>query len=227
MSDHVTNSNRNDDLITSNLGLVHAAAHRFKGRGIEYDDLYQAGCIGLIKAAESFDPSRGWKFSTYAVPAILGEIKRLFRDGGAIKVGRSLKELSMKATRLRAELSTLYGREPLVSEIAEELGVEPEEAAEALSAALPPMSLTVGEDDNSPPAELDIAVSSPEETVSDKLALNQLMQRLGAEDRHLLQLRYFQNLTQSQTAGQLGMTQVQVSRREKKLLMMLRQELCG
>lgn len=107
----------NKPLPEENLGLVHLCANRFRGRGIEYDDLYSAGCIGLLKAAEAFDCERGVKFSTYAVPVILGEIKRLFRDGGTVKVSRSLKELSLKAVRVRDEMSKELGREPTLSEL--------------------------------------------------------------------------------------------------------------
>ena len=118
--------------VRDNIGLVHACARRFRGRGIEYDDLFQAGCLGLVKAAGSFDESRGVRFSTYAVPAILGEIKRLFRDGGTVKVGRSLKELSLRARRESAAFLQREGRPPTVGELAARLGVEPEQAAEAL-----------------------------------------------------------------------------------------------
>ena len=114
-----------DEFITANIGLVHAMAHRLKGRGIEYEELYSAGCLGLLKAVEGFDASRGLKFSTYAVPVILGEMKRLFRDGGAVKVSRSLKELSVKAVRERERLGTALGREPTIGELADALGVEP------------------------------------------------------------------------------------------------------
>lgn len=212
-----------DQFILQNLGLVHSLAHRLKGRGIEYEELYSTGCVGLIKAVEGFDPSRGLKFSTYAVPVILGEMKRLFRDGGTIKVSRSLKELSMKAVRERERLGALLGREPTVSELAEALGVEPALAADALGASLPPLSLTAGDDDGG--GQIDLPVESPEELLSDKLALRELLGALPERDRRLLLLRYFGGRTQTETAKLLGMTQVQVSRREKKLLLALREEL--
>ena len=129
-----------DAFIESNLRLVHSCCHKFTGKGIEYDDLYQAGCIGLIKAADNFDESRGLKFSTYAVPVILGEIKRLFRDGGAVKVGRTLKELSLRAVRERERLSKELGRDPTVTELAKRLSVSAEEAAEALPESLTALS---------------------------------------------------------------------------------------
>ncbi|MBR6790433.1 MAG: sigma-70 family RNA polymerase sigma factor [Oscillospiraceae bacterium] len=212
-----------DQFILQNRGLVHSLAHRLKGRGIEYEELYSTGCVGLIKAVEGFDPSRGLKFSTYAVPVILGEMKRLFRDGGTVKVSRSLKELSMKAVRERERLSALLGREPTVGELAEALGVEPALAADALGASLPPLSLTAGDDDGG--GQIDLPVESPEELLSDKLALRELLGALPERDRRLLLLRYFGGRTQTETAKLLGMTQVQVSRREKKLLLALREEL--
>ena len=133
----------------NNLGLVHACAHRFKGRGIEYDDLYQAGCMGLVKASAAFDASRGVMFSTYAVPVILGEIRRLFRDGGTVKVSRSLKELGLAAGRTRELLGSELGREATVNEVAERMGRAPEDVAQALAATTPPLSLTGGEEDGS------------------------------------------------------------------------------
>ena len=120
---------RRDDLICQNSGLVHSCARRFIGRGIEYDDLFQAGCMGLVKAADGFEEERGLRFSTYAVPVILGEVRRLFRDGGSVKVSRSLKELAMRATREREAFAAREGREPSVGELADLLGVSPEQAA--------------------------------------------------------------------------------------------------
>lgn len=211
--------------IENNLGLVHSCAHRFRGRGIEYEDLYGAGCVGLIKAASGFDESRGWRFSTYAVPVILGEIKRLFRDGGAVKVSRSLKELSMKTVRNREVYMNKYGREPTISELAQMMNVTPEQVAEAMSASLPPISLTVSEDDGG--GQIDIPVNAPEEKIADILSLKQAINTLEVKDRKLIILRYINNKTQTETAKLLGMTQVQVSRREKKILMQLREGLTG
>ena len=133
-----------DTSVENNLGLVHACAHRFKGRGIEYDDLYQAGCMGLVKASAAFDAGRGVMFSTYAVPVILGEIRRLFRDGGTVKVSRSLKELGLAAGRTRELLGSELGREATVNEVAERMGRAPEDVAQALAATTPPLSLTGG-----------------------------------------------------------------------------------
>ncbi len=206
-----------------NLGLVHLCANRFRGRGIEYDDLYSAGCIGLVKASEAFDDSRGVKFSTYAVPVILGEIKQLFRDGGSIKVSRSLKELSMKVVRVRDELSKELGREPTISEISQKLGEEETVIAEALSVSMPPVSLTDSNDENG--SQIDIAMPSPEFEISDMLALHQVIDIMEEKDRRLIFLRYYKNMTQSAVAQKLGMSQVQVSRREKKLLQFMREQL--
>ena len=131
-----------EQTIESNIGLVHACARRFKGKGIEYDDLFQAGCMGLVKATDAFDSQRGVRFSTYAVPVILGEIRRLFRDGGTVKVSRSLKELSLKAAREREHFTQKEGREPTISELSSLMEVPEETLVEALGASAPPLSLT-------------------------------------------------------------------------------------
>lgn len=207
-----------EELVNNNLMLVHSCCKRFKGRGIEYDDLYGAGCLGLVKAANAFKEELGFCFSTYAVPVILGEIKRLFRDGGAIKVSRSLKEFSLKITKTRDELSIKLGREPTVKELAETFGVSSEEVAEALCAAVPPSSLSYLAEDGEL-KELDVGISkSAEDEISNRLAINQILSRFEQQDRNLIKLRYFCGKTQSETAKFIGMTQVQVSRREKKLL---------
>jgi len=205
-----------------NLGLVHLCANRFRGRGIEYDDLYSAGCIGLLKAVKAFDCGRGVKFSTYAVPVILGEIKRLFRDGGAIRVSRSLKELSMQLQRLCEDFRQREMREPTIAELSKLSGESEADVSEALCVSQPLLSLTSGDDDE---GQTDIPTESPDESITDLLALRQIMAQLEPNDRALLELRYFKGLTQSKTAKALGMTQVQVSRREKKLLNYMREEL--
>ena len=209
--------------VAANLGLVHSLAHRLSGRGMEYEELYSAGCLGLVKAVEGFDESRGLKFSTYAVPVILGEMKRLFRDGGTVKVSRSLKEFSLKVTRERDRLGLKLGREPTVSELAEAMGETVERIAEADNVSLPALSLTQPEEDGS--GQLDVEVEAPEEGLVGKLALRELLTRLEERDRQLIDLRYFKGQTQTQVAAQLGMTQVQVSRREKKILANLRADL--
>lgn len=211
--------------ITENLGLVHSCAHRFSGRGIEYEDLYQAGCMGLVKAFDAFDTGRGVRFSTYAVPVILGEIRRLFRDGGTVKVSRSLKELSMRATRERESFILKNGREPTVSELGEILSVTGEEITEALCAAIPVVSLTIGEEEGG--GQTDIPVESPEEEITERLSVIKAVSDLEERDRLIIRHRYYENKTQTETAKILGMTQVQVSRREKKILEILRRELTG
>lgn len=205
-----------------NLGLVHLCANKFRGKGIEYDDLYSAGCIGLLKAVKAFDTGRGVKFSTYAVPVILGEIKRLFRDGGAIKVSRSLKELSLRIQRHCESFRQSEGREPTISELAELSGESEADIAEALCVSQPLLSLTASDNDE---GQIDIPSEAPDEAIVDLLALRQIMAALEPRDRALLELRYFRGLTQAKTAQALGMTQVQVSRREKKLLTQMREEL--
>ena len=210
--------------IRNNLGLVHACAGRFRGRGIEYDDLYSAGCVGLIKAYDGFDWDRGVCFSTYAVPVILGEIKKLFRDGGTVKVSRSLKELGLKVSAVRERILKQTGTEPGIGRLAQELGVEPEAVALAIQAAMPAVSLTP-ENSEEPGRELDIPVEFPEEELADRIGLSEVMGRLAPEDRRLIELRFFCGRTQSETARVLHTTQVQISRRERKLLRQMRAKL--
>lgn len=212
-------------VISENIGLVHACAQKFKGRGIEYDDLFQAGCVGLVKAVDAFDATRGVKLSTYAVPVILGEIKRLFRDGGAIKVGRSLKELSLKATKFINEFMAKNAREPTINELAQELEVEPTVAAQALEVSRVPISLTTDGEDGQ--TQLDIPTEAPDERLSEVIALKETLNQLNDRDRLIILLRFFKNQTQTQTAKVLGMTQVQVSRRERVILNNLRVQLSG
>lgn len=209
--------------VQENLGLVHACAKRFKGRGIEYDDLYQAGCLGLVKAVDHFNSELGYQFSTYAVPVIIGEIKRLFRDGGAVKISRGLKELSLKVSREVQKFELENGREPTVKELAECMQLEPEQVSEALSAAMHPVSLTITDEDGD--SQADIPVESPDENITEIMSLNTELARLPERDREMVRLRFFKNMTQTETAQRLGMTQVQVSRREKKVLLMLRERL--
>ncbi len=213
-----------EEVICGNMGLVHTCAGRFKGRGVEYDDLFQAGCVGLIKAADGFDPERGLCFSTYAVPLILGEIRHLFREGTAIKVSRSLKSLSYQAAKAREQLCTELGREPSVEELAVCLQVEPALAAQAVCVSMPLLSLTREDEEE---GQIDLPTDSPEEVITDRLAIQQLLDGLEPRDRALIRLRYLSRRTQQATADALGMTQVQVSRREKALLLEMRRQLIG
>ena len=212
-----------DERIQENTGLVHTCARRFKGRGIDYDDLFQAGCLGLIKAAERFDESRGLCFSTYAVPVILGEIRRLFREDGTVKMSRSLREMAMKANRAATEFFKKEGRQPTVQEVADALGVEPEQAAQAITASQMPISLTVEDEEGE--SQLDIAVAPEEELLTEKLSLRKALKELQEKDKKIIYLRYVKSSTQAETARELGMTQVQMSRREKVILRTLREKL--
>ncbi|MBQ5320117.1 MAG: sigma-70 family RNA polymerase sigma factor [Oscillospiraceae bacterium] len=220
------NALKNDSFVEENLGLVHLCANRFRGKGIEYDDLYGAGCVGLVKAASAFDRNRGVKFSTYAVPVILGEIRRLFRDGGTIKVSRSIRELGLKINRAKENFTFMQGREPTISELADLTCSTAEDVAEALAVNLPLISLTSSSDEGDD-GQIDIASPSPDAELVDLISLRQSLSALDEKDRKLIYFRYFKDMTQTVTAQKLGMTQVQVSRREKKLLMLLRGDLLG
>ncbi|MBQ3085982.1 MAG: sigma-70 family RNA polymerase sigma factor [Clostridia bacterium] len=208
-----------EKFIEENLGLVHSCANRFRGRGVEYEDLFQAGCVGLVKAANGFDAERGFAFSTYAVPAILGEIKRIFRDGGAVKVGRAAKEKARQLMKIRDALAAELGREPTVEEVAKTAKMETSEASLLICASLPVQSLTAGEDGES---QTDIPVDSPEEAITDRIALREAMAQLEDWERELIEHRYFALHTQTATAQAMGMSQVQVSRKEKAILLKLR-----
>lgn len=209
-----------ESLITDNLRLVHSLCRRFTDKGIEYDDLFQSGCIGLIKAANGFDFSRGLCFSTYAVPVVLGEIKRLFRDGGAVKVSRHLKELFLKLNTAASLFEKKNGREATLTELAKTVGCSLEEATEAVCACRPTVSLTVENEEGI--SELDLPENGPEVTLADKLLLDDAFVCLDNNEKTLIQYRYYRGLTQSDTAVLMNMTQVQVSRAEKKILAKLR-----
>ncbi len=209
--------------INDNIGLVHTVVNRFTGKGVDYDDLFQIGCIGLIKAVDKFDESKGFAFSTYAVPVIMGEIRQFFRDDSTVKISRSIKDTARKVSALREELTNLKGREPTVGEIAELSGLTKEEIAMAMNSVLPVFSLTPGDDDTK--EEFDIPVESHDKDISDKIALLQVIDTLDEKDKMLIKCRYFDEMNQTKTAQIIGITQVQVSRREKKLLSILRSKL--
>lgn len=211
-------------LIGENYGLVHACANKFRGRGVDYEDLFQAGCVGLIKAADNFDKGRGFAFSTYAVPVILGEIRRIFRDGGTVKVGRTLKERSRHAMKIREEMAAELSREPTVSELARRLGIDVASASELINVSMPTISLTAY-DDESKQSQLDIPVQAPETEITEKMALKSVVEALPEKDRRLIELRYYKGMTQVNTAKELGMSQVQVSRREKLILGIMRKSM--
>lgn len=208
-----------DKMIEDNIGLVHSIAKHFTGRGVDYEDLFQTGCVGLIKAVDNFDESKGFKFSTYAVPVIMGEIRRIFRDGGAIKVSRALKEKSVKAQMLRERFAKRELREPTVSELSDMLGCGVDETAEILNVINPMLSLnSFGEDGSE---SLDVPFDNREE-IFDRISVMQVMEKLSNEERFIIDSRYFNGKTQSETAQKLGVSQVQVSRKEKDILKKLR-----
>ena len=223
--------NKREQTISQNIGLVHACAHRFKGRGIEYDDLFQAGCMGLCKAADAFDETRGVRFSTYAVPMITGEIKRFLRDDGMVKVSRPLKELSWKAYAVRERLERELGQEPSLSLIARELEVTMEELVMALDSGAEVESLqkTIYQGDGN-----DISLedrleerSGAQEQLLDRILLEETLDKLEARERQIIYLRYFEDKTQTEIARELGISQVQVSRMEKKILRIMRGKITG
>jgi len=207
-----------NNAVEKNIGLVHLCARKFLGKGIEYDDLFQAGCVGLIKAAENFDDTRGFQFSTYAVPVILGEVRRLFREGGAVKVSRTVGELAQKIKYESERIQKETGESPQISTIAENLGVSIEKIVLAMEASRVPVSLTGSDDEE----DIAIRVEAPEEKLTESMTLIQIISSLPEEDRKLIVYRYYKSKTQSDTAKLLGITQVQVSRREKKILEYMR-----
>lgn len=216
-------------LVEENTGLVWCVVKRFYNRGVEMEDLFQIGTIGLLKAIDKFDLNYDVKFSTYAVPMIAGEIKRFLRDDGMIKVSRSLKEMSYKAYLCREKLQERFGREPSVTELAGELGVEPEELMVALDASSEVESLhkPIYQSDGQEVSLMDRLPwrAEPEEEVLDHLLLKELLGGLEKEERQLIYLRYFADRTQAQAGKELGISQVQVSRLEKKILKSMREQI--
>lgn len=220
----MTEKSVRDIKIEENLGLVHSCARRFTGRGVDYEDLVQAGCIGLIKAVDNFDEERGFSFSTYAVPVILGEIKRIFRDDGTVKVSRIIKDRGRKISYIKEEFSRINGHEPTVGDISSILGISEEETAQAINASLPVFSLTPAEDGDSR-GEFDVPTESYDAEIADKIALRQIMEQLEDRDKKLIEYRYFKGLNQTKTAELLNMNQVWVSRREKAILLIMKKKL--
>lgn len=211
-----------ETLIEENMGLVHHVARRFLGRGVEAEDLFQIGAIGLMKAIDRFDLNYEVRFSTYAVPMIAGEIRRFLRDDSMIKVSRSLKELASRGARLREEIRMREGRDPGVEELAGELQVEPEELVQAFDSCTEVESLQKiiyqGDGEGVSLMERIEKGEDQEERMLRRMLLEQLLRSLEPEERRLIVLRFFYDRTQSQVAEELGMTQVQVSRLEKKIL---------
>lgn len=209
-------------LIKHNVGLISSIAKRFLNRGYEFEDLFQIGSIGLIKAIKNFDPSFSVKFSTYAVPMIMGEIKRFIRDDGIIKVSRSMKDVAKKSKIDRERLAKELGREPTINELAEDLHVSPEDLVMAMDSMITPEYLydVIHQDDGSPVLLIDKLAEDNhvDNEVIDKIALREVLERLDAKARQIIILRYFKDKTQTEIAGMLGISQVQVSRIEKKVL---------
>jgi RNA polymerase sporulation-specific sigma factor len=216
-----------DTLINCNIRLVWSVVQRFMNRGYEPEDLFQIGCIGLLKSVDKFDLSYDVKFSTYAVPMIIGEIQRFLRDDGTLKVSRSLKELANKVRKTKDELSKGLGRLPTVKEIAEALNITPEDVVFAQEANKPPASIheTVFENDGDPITLMDQISDDSQEKWFDKLALNEAIESLSERERLIVYLRYFRDQTQSEVADRLGISQVQVSRLEKKILQMIKDQI--
>ena len=218
-----------ETLIEENLGLIHHVVKRFLGRGVEAEDLFQIGAVGLVKAVDRFDLSFGVRFFTYAVPMIAGEIKRFLRDDSMIKVSRSLKELAVKAARLREQLLMERGEEPGVDELARRLKVEPEELVQAMDSSIEVESLQKvicqGSSEGVSLMERVEQGHDEQEELLRRMLLEELLSSLEPRERRLIVLRFFYDRTQTQVAMELGMSQVQVSRLEKKILSALKEKM--
>ncbi len=212
-------------LLEENAGLIWSIVRRYHGRGVEAEDLYQLGCLGFLKAVRGFDCTYGTQFSTYAVPKIAGEIRRFLRDDGMVKVGRSVKERGGLVRLARDRLSSALGREPTLSELAAETGMEAEEIAEAEIAAVPVTSLQLETGEGGFTLEDLLGVDGMEERVVEKVALRAAIDRLPERERKVIFLRYFKNLTQEQSARVMGVSQVQISRIERRAVDGLREQL--
>lgn len=214
-----------EELVIGNNGLIWSVARRYFGRGVDPDDLYQLGCVGFLKAVEGFDTEYGTQFSTYAVPKIAGEIRRFLRDDGSIKVSRSLKERSAMIKATRQRLTAKLGREPYLSELSEETGLDPEEiaTAETATAATESIQKQMGEDGFA--LEDVLTTGTMEEEILDRISIQDALIRLSERERTVIHLRYFRGLTQDKTAKIMGVSQVQVSRIEKKALGSMRKYL--
>ena len=215
--------NASEKLVTENSGLIWSVARRFIGRGAETDDLYQLGCMGFLKAVEGFNPGFGTQFSTYAVPKIAGEIRRFLRDDGAVKVSRSIKEQAASIKSIRNKLTPLLGREPTIQELSAHTGFTPEEIAiaETATAATESIQQQTGEEGFC--LENILTDTESEERMVEKIALRQAVEKLPERERMVIQLRYYHCLTQQRVARVMEVSQVQVSRIEKKALEKIRE----
>lgn len=216
-----------DKIVNDNLGLVYSVVKKFLGRGYESEDLFQIGCLGLVKAISRFDTSFDVSFSTYAVPMIMGEIKRFIRDDGIIKVSRSIKELAVKALALREKIINQTNAEPSIKELAERLDVTPEDVAIAMEAGLKPESINapLGDDNTKTLADRIESDDDCEAKVINKILVDELLKKFDERERKIIILRYFKQKTQAQIASVLGISQVQVSRIEKKVLGLMKKSL--
>ena len=212
-------------LITENSGLIWSVARRYVGRGAEMEDLYQLGCIGFLKAVEGFDLEFGTQFSTYAVPKISGEIRRFLRDDGAVKVSRSVKERAMTIKTVRNHLIQALGREPTVVELSRQTGFSPEEIATAETATASTESIHQQTGEEGFSLENVLTDTDSEEVILEKMALAQAVQQLPERESFVIRLRYYHGLTQDKCAKIMGVSQVQVSRIEKKALQLLRERM--
>lgn len=212
-------------LVENNAGLIWSVVRRYTHRGVDSEDLYQLGCLGFLKAVQGFDTSYGTQFSTYAVPKIAGEIRRFLRDDGMVKVGRGMKEQALVIYRARNQLTEQLGREPVLSELAEATGLTPEDIAAADLAAASVASLQAESGETGLQLEGILGSESPEEGMVERVALRTAIEHLPERERKLIFLRYYKGLTQDKTAKILGISQVQVSRLEKKSIQFLRWEL--
>lgn len=212
-----------DELVRENMGLVHMAARRFIGRGTDYEDLVQIGCLGLIKAIKRFDVTMDVMFSTYAVPAILGEIKRHFRDTGSIKISRSIKENAIKCSAARDELSKKLNREPTLGELSEMCNITVEDIMTALDAMQPILSLDESLDDSDDSTKFSAFVGKDDsESLIENIALSDAISKLSSKEKKIVTMRFFKGKTQMDTAKEMGISQVQVSRSERNIVEKLR-----
>lgn len=223
---HQGDKDARDTLFQENMGLIYSVARRFLGRGVDMEDLFQIGSIGLLKAVDNFDPGFDVKFSTYAVPMIMGEIKRFLRDDGMLKVSRSIKENQYKIYKMREKMEKVLGREPNIRELSKAMNMSVEELAMTMESVTEVESIyrTVYQGDG---GEIQLVDRLPEnknvhEQTLDKIFLEELLEKLDGEERQLIGMRYFQDMTQMEVAGKMGISQVQVSRMEKKVLKKLR-----
>ena len=211
-----------EQVLEENNGLIWAGVRRYYGRGVEPDDLYQLGCLGFLKAVRGFDPAYGTQFSTYAVPKIAGEIRRFLRDDGAVKVSRGLKERGLSLRGARARLYGELGREPALSELAEATGLTPEEIAAAETASEPVISLQAETGEGGLTLEGMLTSGNMEEGLVERLSLRAALEELPERERQVLLLRYYRGMTQARTAKVLGVSQVQISRLERRAVDHLR-----